>query len=170
MVKQSNSLQRYGMGSSMTRRGIRSILDSYLTGAVRSTTSQPARNAGSWRRGLVLSGVLCVLVVGNTESVHASGKSKEKTITREDAFKLYAHSRIINFKEFSCFVKLIEKENSTWNPKARNGSHYGIGQMKNTNYKNLDGYTQIDWTLRYISKRYSTPCKAWEFFQRKGYH
>ena len=170
MDKQSHTLQRHGMGASMTRRGLRSILDSYLTRAVRSTTSQPARNAGSWRRGLVLSGVLCVFVVGNTESVHAAGKTKDITTTREDAFKLYAHSRIINFEEFSCFVKLIEKENSTWNPKARNGSHYGIGQMKNPKYNNLDGYRQIDWTLRYITKRYQTVCSAWTFFKARGYH
>ena len=154
----------------MTRPKNTLKLEMDLTRAVRSTSSQPARNAGSWRRGVVLSGLLCVLAVANTQSVHADGKSKEKTITREDAFKLYVHSRIINFKEFSCFVKLIEKENSTWNPSARNGSHYGIGQMKNEHYKKLDGYTQIDWTLRYITKRYKTNCKAWSFFQRKGYH
>jgi len=145
-------------------------LDMYLTSSIRSTALQPARNAGSWQRGVALWGVLCLFAGANMTAASAVVKDKEKTITREDAFKLYAHSRIINFKEFSCFVKLIEKENSTWNPKARNGSHYGIGQMKNTNYKNLDGYTQIDWTLRYITKRYKTVCSAWTFFQRKGYH
>lgn len=145
-------------------------LDSYLTGSVRSTALQPARNAGSWQRGVALWAALCLFAVANTTAASAVVNNKDKTITREDAFKLYAHSRIIHFKEFSCFVKLIEKENSTWNPYAKNGSHYGIGQMKNETYKKLDGYTQIDWTLRYITKRYKTSCKAWEFFQRKGYH
>jgi hypothetical protein len=152
----------------MTRRGSRSQLDGYLTQPVRSTTSQPARNAGSWRRGLVLSGLLCVLAVANTNSVYAAGKAK--TYTKEDSFKLYAHSRIVDFKQFICFVKLIEKENSTWNPRARNGSHWGIGQMRNAKYAKLDGYTQIDWTLRYITKRYSSPCKAWTFFKANRYH
>lgn len=156
------------MGTPMTRPKNTLILDSYLTEPVRSTTSQPARNAGSWRRGLVLSGLLCVLAVANTGSVHAAGKSK--TNKQEDSFKLYAHSRIVDFKQFICFVKLIEKENSTWNPRARNGSHWGIGQMRNAKYARLDGYTQIDWSLRYITKRYNSPCKAWTFFQAHRYH
>jgi hypothetical protein len=89
---------------------------------------------------------------------------------KEDKYKLYAHSRIENWTQFVCFHKLIEKENSTWSPTARNGSHYGIGQMRNETYKRLDGYSQIDWTLRYIKNRYGSSCNAWRFFQEKGYH
>jgi hypothetical protein len=90
--------------------------------------------------------------------------------TSSDHFKLYAHSRIIDDVQFQCFYKLINKENRSWNPKAKNGSHYGIGQMRNEKYKNLDGYRQIDWTLRYIKHRYGTICEAWSFFKAKGYH
>lgn len=90
--------------------------------------------------------------------------------TQSDAFKLYAHSRIINDKQYQCFYKLINKENRAWNPKARNGSHYGIGQMRNETYKNLDGYKQIDWSIKYSKKRYGSMCNAWRFFQSNGYH
>jgi hypothetical protein len=93
-----------------------------------------------------------------------------KAATQSDSFKLYAHSRIVNDKQYQCFYKLINKENRQWNPKARNGSHHGIGQMRNETYKNLDGYKQIDWTLRYIKERYGSMCNAWRFFQANGYH
>jgi hypothetical protein len=93
-----------------------------------------------------------------------------KAATQSDSFKLYAHSRIVNDKQYQCFYKLINKENRQWNPKARNGSHYGIGQMRNETYKNLDGYRQIDWTIRYIKGRYGSMCNAWRFFQKHGYH
>ena len=93
-----------------------------------------------------------------------------KAATQSDSFKLYAHSRIVNDEQYQCLYKLINKENRQWNPKARNGSHYGIGQMRNETYKNLDGYRQIDWTIRYIKKRYGSMCNAWRFFQANGYH
>jgi len=93
-----------------------------------------------------------------------------KAATQSDSFKLYAHSRIVNDEQYQCFYKLINKENRQWNPKARNGSHYGIGQMRNETYKNLDGYKQIDWTLQYIKGRYGSMCNAWRFFQANGYH
>jgi hypothetical protein len=90
--------------------------------------------------------------------------------TQSDSFKLYAHSRIVNDEQYQCFYKLINKENRQWNPKARNGLHHGIGQMRNETYKNLDGYKQIDWTIRYITKRYGSMCNAWRFFQKHNYH
>jgi hypothetical protein len=93
-----------------------------------------------------------------------------KAATQSDSFKLYAHSRIVNDEQYQCFYKLINKENRQWNPKARNGSHYGIGQMRNETYKNLDGYKQIDWSIRYIKGRYGSMCNSWRFFQANGYH
>ena len=84
-------------------------------------------------------------------------------------FKLYAHSKIIDHNQYICLEKLWTKE-SNWNPASRNGSHYGIPQMRNSKVRSLDAYTQIDWGLRYIKDRYSTPCKAWAFFKVKGYY
>jgi hypothetical protein len=64
----------------------------------------------------------------------------------KDELRLYAHSRIVDYKQFICFNKLINAE-SNWRIDAINGSHYGIGQMKNPKYRNLDGYRQVDWSL-----------------------
>jgi hypothetical protein len=86
-----------------------------------------------------------------------------------DYLKLYSHSRIINYKEFQCFNKIITKE-SRWNYLAKNGSHFGLGQMRSTWYRDLDPYRQIDATIRYVTKRYQTPCKAWAFHQERNYY
>ena len=86
-----------------------------------------------------------------------------------DHLKLYAHSRILDYKEFQCFNKIITKE-SRWSYRAKNGSHFGLGQMKSKHYRDLDPYRQIDASLRYITNRYQTPCKAWAFHQSNGYY
>jgi hypothetical protein len=86
-----------------------------------------------------------------------------------DHLKLYAHSRLISYDQFQCFNKIITKE-SRWSYTARNNSHYGLGQMRSTWYRDLDPYRQIDASLRYITKRYKTPCKAWVFHQERNYY
>jgi hypothetical protein len=87
-----------------------------------------------------------------------------------DHLKLYAHQKIVNYNEFVCFHKIITKENSQWSHKARNGSHYGLGQMRSTWYRDLDPYKQIDATIAYIKKRYGTNCKAWAFHGKHGWY
>jgi len=91
-----------------------------------------------------------------------------KAATQSDSFKLYAHSRLLDYKEFQCFNKIITKE-SRWSHIARNGSHYGLGQMRSKHYRDLDPFRQIDASIAYITKRYQTPCKAWAFHQDRGY-
>jgi hypothetical protein len=86
-----------------------------------------------------------------------------------DHLKLYAHSRILDYKEFQCFNKIITKE-SRWSYTAKNGSHFGLGQMRSKHYRDLDPFRQIDATLRYVTIRYQTPCKAWAFHQANGYY
>ena len=86
-----------------------------------------------------------------------------------DHLKLYAHSRLLDYKEFQCFNKIITKE-SRWSYTARNGSHYGLGQMRSTYYRDLDPFRQIDATIRYNHKRYVTQCNAWSFHLKHGYY
>ena len=139
------------------------ILAIHLTSAVRSFAISERLRACSSRVHYSLTPALCLLL-----GVILIQMQPAQAATKADHYKLYAHSRIINFNEFLCFQKIIHKE-SRWNPRARNGSHHGLGQMRSEWYKTLDPYRQIDQTLIYISKRYSTPCKAWEFHKRKNY-
>ena len=135
------------------------ILVSNLTSLLASSLAgEPLRRIAR-RRCVVLVGVLCVM-----------GITPAKAMTNTDYLKLYAHSRIVNYKEFQCFNQLITKE-SNWRINAINGSHYGLGQMRNPKYRNLDGFRQIDWSLRYIKTRYSgSSCKALRHWQSKGWH
>ena len=82
--------------------------------------------------------------------------------------KLYAYNQM-SWKEFQCFNWLIHYE-SRWNPKARNGSHYGLGQMRSTWYRDLSPQGQIRATIKYISHRYGDACKALHHFETKGWH
>ncbi len=134
-------------------------LDRYLTSSIRSILAGEPLMRIARRRSLVLLGVLCVV-----------GTTPAEAVTDIDNLKLYAHSRIINYKQFQCFNQLITKE-SNWRIDAINGSHYGLGQMRNPKYRELDGYRQIDWTLRYIKARYSgSSCNAYRHWQQKGWH
>ena len=135
----------------------------YLTAMLRFTSSFRAAVAVRSGRTLKLLGAVFALAATVTiqmQPAHASN---------EDQYKLYAHSRIINWKQTHCFIAIINKE-SRWNPKAKNGSHYGLGQMRSQHYRNLDPYRQIDSTIAYITKRYGSMCNAWRFHQQKGYY
>ena len=101
--------------------------------------------------------------------IYVLGVTPAQALTEADHLKLYAHSRIINWEQFQCLNNIIKKE-SRWSVTARNGSHYGLGQMRNIKYRTLDGYRQIDWTLRYITKRYGSMCNAWSFHQERNYY
>ncbi len=86
------------------------------------------------------------------------------------SYKEYAlHSLGYNYKQYKCLAILYGKE-SAWNPKAANGSHYGIPQGRSTWLKDQDGYTQIQWGLKYIGNRYGEPCIALDHWKRKGWH
>jgi len=131
---------------------------SYLTSSVRSILAGEPLMRIARRRSLVLLGVLCVV-----------GTTPAEAVTDIDNLKLYAHSRIINYEQFQCLNKLITAE-SSWRTDAKSGSHYGLGQMRNNSYRNLDGYRQIDWTIRYINGRYGSMCNAYRHWQKKGWH
>jgi hypothetical protein len=138
----------------------------YLTGAVRSNRLKRAAEAVSARGRIDLMGkVYAITAVLSITSISAA-ESANYSI---DHLKLYSHSRILDYKEFQCFNKIITKE-SRWSYTARNGSHYGLGQMKSKHYRDLDPFRQIDASLRYITNRYQTPCKAWAFHQERNYY
>jgi hypothetical protein len=134
----------------------------YLTRRVRSTLSTRAPQGASSRR-VLLSGVLCLAWAIPSPTWASS-------ITSKDNYKLYLHSRVVSDSQYQCAYKLYMKE-SRFDSKAVNGSHYGIPQMRNKKLKYLDGFTQIDWGIRYIAHRYKGDwCLAWKHFKDKGWH
>lgn len=151
----------------MTRRFMRNLSTglTYLTRSVRCVLSTRAGAPDGSRRAL-LSGVLCLAALSAYPA---------QAVESKDVYILYAHSKIVDYKQFRCFKLLISKENASWDPKAVGNLKgtkrvYGIGQMKSEHYKTLDAYSQIDASLKYIKVRYKNPCNAWRFFQKNGYH
>lgn len=140
------------------------ILDSSLTGSVRSIAESERPKPCSSLRRIVLLGALCLFIGSSAIWVQPVEAS-----TKEDLFRLYTHSRIIDYKQYKCLSSIIHKE-SRWNEKAVNGSHHGLGQMRSEWYRTLDPYRQIDATIAYIKKRYGSMCNAWRFHQKKGYY
>ena len=138
----------------------------YLTAAVRSILAGEPVHRVARRRCLVLLAGLCL--VGTTS---ATAAQEVNTTTSIDSLKLYAHSRIVNYKQFQCFNQLITRE-SNWRVEAinPNGKHFGLGQMNNPKYQNLDGYRMIDWSLRYIKARHGSSCNAYAHWQKHGWH
>jgi hypothetical protein len=99
----------------------------------------------------------------------------QDTWTVEDS-KGYAYDRLSVWrnKQMSCLSKLWGKE-SAWRPEAYNKIKVqgrnagGIPQLLG-----LDPATpptrQIERGLEYIYHRYHTPCRAWQFFLKNGWH
>ena len=112
-----------------------------------------------------LLGVLCLCLTALPTA--ANGLNKQATF--KDYLKLYAHNRIVDESQYKCFNTIIEKE-SRWSHKARNGSHYGLGQMRSRWYGSLDAYRQIDTSLRYIAKRYGSSCNALAYHHKHGWY
>ena len=135
-------------------------LASYLTASVRSILAGEPLMRIARGRCLVLLAALCVV-----------GTTPAEAVTEIDNLKLYAHSRLISYEQFQCLNKLITKE-SNWRINAinPNGKHFGLSQMRNTKYRDLDGYRQIDWTIRYIKGRYGSMCNAYRYWQKHGWH
>lgn len=94
--------------------------------------------------------------------------------------KEYART-LLTSKNFYCLNKLYSKE-SAWQPDAVGNlagkqRAYGIPQIKNDIIKDKSPLSQVDYGLKYISKRYGVTangepnaCKAWTHFKRKGWH
>lgn len=139
------------------------IFASYLTEAVRCHRVRRAGVPDSSQARMQLMGKLCLLIglLSQMTIINANAvESKDVTY-----FKLYAHSRILDSKEYRCLDLLWNRE-SNWNPLAHNksGGAYGIPQLKNKRIQHLDGFSQIDFGIKYIKHRHSTACNAWKYW------
>ena len=84
-------------------------------------------------------------------------------------YRQWAFIQLNNLDEFYCLDELYFYE-SRWNPKAKNGSHYGIPQGRSEYLATVNGVKQIDWGIKYINNRYGSMCKALQHFKIKGWH
>ena len=138
---------------------------SYLTTVLPSRHSAGAELAlkRRLREGLCLRLMATTLITALITIINTSPSKADMNL------KLYAYNQM-SWNQFQCYNWLIHKE-SNWNPKARNGSHYGLGQMRSTWYRDLDPYQQIRAHMKYLSHRYGgDACRALAHLERKGWH
>jgi hypothetical protein len=83
--------------------------------------------------------------------------------------KQYAYYSLNDIKQYKCLAFLYGKE-SAWNPNARNGSHAGIPQGRSKWLLTATPIQQVEWGLRYIKHRYSTPCNAKDHWLKHNWH
>ena len=145
-----------------TRRRYAQVIHILASSLTRTLASQlagePLRRIAR-RRSLVLVGVLCVIGITPAKAYNPNVES----------YKLYAHMKIGNDKQYRCLVDLWTME-SHWNSKANNpkSSAYGIPQL--LHMKSTNAYVQIDKGIAYITKRYKVSCKALAHHKRKGHY
>jgi hypothetical protein len=131
--------------------------------------SRLARLRGSALRRLALGRAIVILALLMTVSFAATPKAYSQKPANIMNIKLHAYNKL-NWEQFQCYNWLIHKE-SRWDYKARNGSHYGLGQMRSKWVATLNPYKQINVHLRYIKHRYDGDvCKALAHLERKGWH
>ena len=136
------------------------VLDKAITLLRRPRPERQPRGKKVLSPRFMLSLMLCILM----------SLTMNLTPSKADMnLKLYAYN-LMSWQQFECYNWLIHKE-SSWNPKAVNGSHYGLGQMRSRWYKDLDPYKQIKVHMKYLSHRYGgDACKALAHLERKGWH
>ena len=110
--------------------------------------------------------ILCVMVF-------TSLFSKDYSVAADNykqSYKQYAWIYLdYDIDEFDCLDQLYIAE-SQWNPKARNGSHYGIPQGRSKHLATANPYAQIRWGIKYNVNRYGSMCAAYEHWILKGWH
>ena len=141
-------------------------LSTCLTAMLCFTSSFRAAVAVRSGRTLTHWGALFALAATVTIQVQPAQAYEHQS---SDHYKLYLHSKIVNYKQFICAVEVAHRE-SRWNWRAVNGSHYGLFQMNNKKIQYMNPYTQIDWWLRYVRHRYKgTPCLSLAHLKKKGW-
>ena len=138
---------------------MRKILDKPITLLRRPRPERQPRGKKVLSPRFMLSLMLCILL---SLTINTTPSKADMNL------KLYAYNQM-GWKEFECFNWLIHYE-SRWNPKARNGSHYGLGQMRSTWYRDLGPKGQVMASIKYIRHRYGDSCKALTHFEHKGWH
>ena len=149
----------------MTRQNYALVIHNLALRLTRTLASQlagePLRRIAR-RRSLVLVGALCVMGI---TPANATDPNKE-------LYKLYAHMKLGNDKQYRCLVTLWRLE-SNWSPTANNkhSSAFGIPQL--LKMKETNPYKQIDLGLKYINshKLYKGDvCKALDNHKKVGHY
>jgi len=132
----------------------------------------PSRRGPKAARRRALRGGLCLsLAVGLLlNPIYLTAVNAYPLKREQQDWALVAMNHLGDLEEAQCWVELIWRE-SRFDPNARNGSHYGLAQMRNDNVRTLKPREQVRWHMRYLDHRYNgSACKALKHMNQKGWH
>jgi hypothetical protein len=114
---------------------------------------------GGVRGGLV---VILSVLLANSSNYGSYSKSL-------DNWKTHL-KQVVKPKELQSCLEIIRLE-SNGNPKAKNGSHYGLVQGRSEYLKTATAVQQIDWFVKYLDHRYNGSCiVALRHHRAKGWY
>jgi len=111
--------------------------------------------------------IINLLITNNSFAV------QNKNIYKQEYFRQLEYS----VDQTDCLISLINEENRSWDPKAQNGSHFGLPQGRSKFLARATYRQQITWHIKYLKNRYGTDrfgvanaCGAWSHWLMKGWH
>lgn len=134
-----------------------------LTGAVRYKRLSEPQCGMARLRLLLLLGALSVITAATIKPAYSSDI---------EMFKLYAHMKVANDKQYRCLVTLWTKE-SNWRPTARNPKSTAFGIPQLLKMKETNPFKQIDLGIKYINAHRvykGNVCKALATHKIKGHY
>jgi hypothetical protein len=112
-------------------------------------------------RLLLLLGALSVITAASIKPAYSSDT---------ELFKLYAHMKVLDDKQYRCLVILWRSE-SQWNPVAKNSKSTAFGIPQLLKMTETNPFKQIDLGLKYIDHRYDgDTCKALAHHKKRGHY
>ena len=136
----------------------------YLTPVLRSSRlSEPQLRIARLRHSTIWAALFVI-------TISSIGEAKAVNNSSIEMFKLYAHMKVLNDKQYRCLVILWRKE-SNWSPvaKSKSSSAYGIPQL--LKLKETNPFKQIDAGIKYLDHRYDGDiCKALLVHNIKGHY
>ena len=133
----------------------------YLTRPVRYKRAREPQLRMARLRLLMLLGALSVITAATIKPAYSSDT---------ELYKLYAHMKVLDDKQYRCLVILWRLE-SNWSATARNPKSTAFGIPQLLKMKETNPFKQIDLGLKYINHRYQgDTCKALETHKRKGHY
>lgn len=136
----------------------------YLTRMLRSgRLSEPQLRIARLRHSTIWAALFVI-------TISSIGEAKAVKTNDIEMYKLYAHMKILNDKQYRCLVILWRKE-SNWSPvaKSKSSTAYGIPQL--LRLKETNPFKQIDAGIKYLDHRYDGDiCKALLVHNIKGHY
>lgn len=150
-------------------RGLRG--NSVIPGVISQPTHCYNGGVGGAIRNLVsLVSLFVILTAVNIKPVNAL---ESKRIYQLE----YLKQLNLDPDQYHCLTSLVTMENSQWDIRAKNGSHYGLPQGRSEFLKTATYKQQITWHIKYLKHRYGTDrfgvanaCGAWSHWLMKGWH